>query len=46
MASPGKGQDKELVVDVGNNPPESSQPGSIELLGECPHDVSGLPLFH
>ncbi|KAM6500810.1 hypothetical protein JOM56_003824 [Amanita muscaria] len=34
VLSPGKGQDKELVIEGSSN-----TPGCVELLGECPHDT-------
>ncbi|KAF8331606.1 hypothetical protein F5887DRAFT_59710 [Amanita rubescens] len=39
VASPGKGQGKELLVDLGNDSSASFQPERVELLGECPHDA-------
>ncbi|KAF8638171.1 hypothetical protein AX17_002394 [Amanita inopinata Kibby_2008] len=47
VASPGKGQDKELVVEltnddkmtIANSGAQNSKPGRVELLGECPHDA-------
>ncbi|KIL60567.1 hypothetical protein M378DRAFT_110061 [Amanita muscaria Koide BX008] len=36
VSSRGKGQDKELVIELEGS---SNTPGRVELLGECPHDT-------